>query len=921
LHGLCTPGRVGHPQVVPAVKLRLLGGFAAAVESRPLERGAWRLGKARDLVKLLALAEGRRLHREQAMEALWPGRDPASAANNLYQAVHAARRALGPSAIQVHDELLSLDAGIEVDVDEFEQTAAAALHADTPAAYHAALSLYGGELLPENRYDDWAIERREELIELQERLVEGLARVGPPDSLRRLPAETSSFVGRERELAELDALLAGTRAITLTGPGGAGKTRLALQLARASERAFAGGAVFVELAAVESPSYVADAVAAALDVRPLPGQATTDAVLDFLGRRELLLLLDNCEHVLRAAAELAEGALRAAPGVKLLATSREPLRVAGEVVFRVPSLEAPSALQLFVERAAQASPGFELDEANGAVTRICARLDGLPLALELAAGRVAALGTAAVVERLDDRFRLLLGGEQTLEATLDWSHDLLDGDEQTLFRRLGAFAGGFDLAAAESVCEVDAGVLARLVEKSLVTPEELGAERRFRLLETIRAYARDRLEEAGETAEVARRHARWALALAAREAGSPRLDFDAANLRSAGDQLLTEAPEDALRLCLALAPFWLRRIDLDEGRRRFADALAAAPQRTPLRAEALLAAAAVDFRSGRLGTTSTLVEQSLSLAVEIGAAATELRALLFLGGLAVGLDDGETARRWFERALGVARRESVPAIEAICIYSLGVAEWKLGDLAAAEGLVAEAVEALRRLGASPEVVPAPINIAEMRLEGPSDRPSLRFVFEETLQPFVEVSAENALGYTLVNQAGVARARGDAERASTLLDEAGTVFVRTGEARGEADVLVRRGYLRLAEGSVGKAREDLERALDLRNRLSDRRAIGLVLTALGLVEIAAGDHARAGELITQATDLFRRAGDRWGLTAALWRSADLAFARERPGDAAAALEEALALLVETGRQRWIDMTRAALAEANALRGAD
>jgi predicted ATPase len=569
----------------------LLGGFAAAADGVPVPETAWRLKKARELVKLLALAPGHRLHREQVMDVLWRDRGPSAAANNMHQAVYVARRALGAGAIEVREELLHLIA--DVDVDRLEVAAADARHLRTPAAYRAALRLYGGELLPENRYDDWAEERRAELTDLAAELADGAAPgSADPARLAPLPADASSFVGRERELAELKALLGRSRLVTLAGPGGVGKTRLALELARSIEASYPGGAALVELAALGDPRLIPDVIAAALDVRGMPGQGLIDAVAEFLARRSLLLVLDNCEHLLATTARLADTLLRSASELTILATSREPLRVSGEVVFRVPSLDIPDpeeaaeprellryeAVRLFVDRAAAAARGFAVDVENAAdIARICLRLDGLPLALELAAGRLGALGPAAIAERLDDRFRVLRSAshtsptrQQTLTATLQWSHELLEPDERTLFRRLAPFAGGFELDAVESVCaggDLDGpgitDVLARLVEKSLVAAEEgSSAERRYWLLETVRVYARERLEEAGETSALADRHARWAIALAEQERGSPRLDREAANLRVGLDTLLASAPADALRLCVALWPFWMRRIDL-----------------------------------------------------------------------------------------------------------------------------------------------------------------------------------------------------------------------------------------------------------------------------------------------------------------------------------------------------------------------
>jgi len=934
---------------VGEVEITLLNGFAAAVDGVPVPERAWRLRKARELVKLLALAPGHRLHREQAMDVLWRELGPAAAANNLHQAVHVARRALGPDAIETRDELLRLLA--EVDVDRLEAAAAAARRARTAAAYRSALALYGGELLPENRYDDWAASRREELAELAATLTAELAALGADGSERPppLPADTSSFVGRGRELAELKTLLRRTRTLTLAGTGGVGKTRLALELARVAEPSYAAGAALVELAALSDARLVPDAVAASLDVHALPDQTVVDALVDYLATRQLLLVLDNCEHLLAPAAALAATLLRAAPGLTVLATSREPLRVAGEVVFRVPSLGIPDPAQaleprrllayesarLFVERAQAAAPGFELDADNAAdVARICFRLDGLPLALELAASRVAALAPAAIAERLDDRFRVLRTvshasptRQHTLAATLQWSHDLLDPDEQRLFRRLAAFAGSFDLDAVEGVCAGDgldaadlADVLARLVDKSLVAADEGSSrERRYRLLETVRLYARERLEEAGESAELAARHARWALALAEAEAGSTRLDAEAANLRAALDELLRQAPAEALRLCVALTPFWLRRIDLHEAQRRFEEALAAVPERTALYADALLAAAAIDYRSGSLPQGLTRAEESLAVASAAGDRRAEWRAQQFLGELGVAADAADVAVPWLERALALARREGLAGAEAIGVYSLGVARWMSGDLAGAQELLSESLDLFTALAGSPERIRSPLNIAEIRTSGPEERPGLRVVFEDTLQPFVEISCDAAVAYVQANQAAIVRALGDLRQARALLDASAARFEASGDDLGTAAVLVRRAYLDLAEGEVAEARAGLERALELRRRQNDRRGVGLALTGLGLIDTTAGDHEAAQRRLAEARDIFRRAGDRWGLASTLWRTADLAFAAGDVDAAETALLEARAVLGATRRERWIAHTLAGLAEVALLRG--
>ena len=837
-----------------------------------------------------------------------------------------------------------------MDVDRLVVAAAAARRARTHAAYAQALSLYGGELLPENRYDDWAAERRDELAELAAELAEELAALGPvqADRPRPLPVDTSPFIGRDRALAELKALLRGTRMLTLAGTGGVGKTRLALELARTLHPSQPDGVILVELAPLTHAELVPDAVAAALDVRALSGQGLIDAVLESLQSRPALLVLDNCEHLLAASAGLADTLLRSAPNVTILATSREPLRVSGEVIFRVPSLRIPDpehlpepqqligyeAVELFVARARAAAPGFVLDQENALdVARICFRLDGLPLAIELAASRMAALAPAAIAERLDDRFRVLRSGnhasptrQQTLSATLQWSHDLLEPDELALFRRLGAFSGGFSLEAVEDVCadgelaaHAVADVLARLVEKSLVVADDCSSrERRYRLLETVRIYARERLEEAGERTALARQHAYWGLALAEAQRGSARLDRDAANLRMALETLLALEPRDALRLCVALWPFWLRRIDLHEAQRCFGEALAAASEPTTLRAEALLALAGIEFRSGNLDVALARTEQSYAVATEIGDKYAEWRALQFLGECGVASDAADVAMPWLERALELASREGFAAAEAICVYSLGVAYWILGDLDHAEQLLDESIELFRALDGSRVRMTSPVNLAEVRSRQPGGMPGLRVVFEDTLQPFVELTSDTAVSYALANQAGIVRARGDLRRARALLDESAAGFEAADDELGTAAVLVRRAYLELDEGDLVAARCAFEQALELRCEHSDRRGLGLVLAGLAFVDTTAGNYDSAERYLAEARELFRRAGDRWGLASTLWRTADLAFADGRLDDAETALLEARTVLGATRRERWIANTLAGLAEIALLR---
>ncbi len=399
----------------------------------------------------------------------------------------------------------------------------------------------------------------------------------PDRILHNLPSQLTSFVGREHEMAEVKRLLQTTRLLTLTGTGGCGKTRLAYQVAEQllaeQPGGFPQGIWQVELASLTHPDQVAQTIALTLGLRPSPSRPVVGILESFLETRRLLLLLDNCEHLLDGVARLADSLLRRCPGLKVLATSREALRISGETTWRVPPLSLPrddglppvegltgyEAVRLFVERSRAGRPDFALSERNAsAVLDICRRLDGMPLALELAASRLRVLSAEQLSTRLDDRFRLLTGGsrtalprQQTLRAAIDWSYDLLDEEERELLRRLSVFAGGWTLEAAEAVCRRDAiaaedvlDLLAHRVERSLVVAVEgPGGETRFRLLETIREYAREKLAASDERAEVQGSHANYYLEQVEDGAPQPlivatrewvdRLEVERANVRAA----------------------------------------------------------------------------------------------------------------------------------------------------------------------------------------------------------------------------------------------------------------------------------------------------------------------------------------------------------------------------------------------------
>ncbi|HYY01913.1 MAG TPA: LuxR C-terminal-related transcriptional regulator, partial [Mycobacterium sp.] len=499
-----------------------------------------------------------------------------------------------------------------------------------------------------------------------------------------LPAQLTNFIGRGEQLAEVRRILAVSRLVTLTGAGGVGKTRLAVEVAASLAGEFDGGAWFVDLAPITDPEIVTIAVARALCLSDQPGRSTTETLLGFVRDRQILLVLDNCEHLLDATATLIKTLLDACPGLRLLVTSREPIAVAGEVTWRVPSLSLEhEAIELFVDRARLARPDFSTADETTSIIEICRRLDGMPLAIELAAARVRALSVDEIRDSLHDRFRLLTGTtrqavrrQQTLRASVDWSHALLTESERVLLRRLAAFVGGFDLAAARAVAggtDVERyqvlDQITLLVDKSLVVAENAGGATRYRQLETVRQYALEKLGESGEGDDTRARHCDHYLDVAASleneardELGIARVEGEIDNLRAAFGWSLDRGDTDtALRLASALMPLWLARGRVQEALMGWFDA------------------ALGEGATQRSGMTPAVTVRALAD-----------RALLHTW--AIGLDSAS----WAEEALTMARDIADPGLLARALTACGVAAAYSGQ--AGKQYLDEAIDLGRTLG-------------------------------------------------------------------------------------------------------------------------------------------------------------------------------------------------------------------------------
>jgi len=603
-----------------------------------------------------------------------------------------------------------------------------------------------------------------------------------------LPQQVTSFVGREQELAAARKLLESTRLLTLSGPGGIGKTRLSLQLAAAVIDDFPDGVWFVELAPLTDSRLVPQAVASVLGVKEEAGRPVVEALVKYVRDHRLLLILDNCEHLVHACAELAHQLLQSAPQMKILASSREHLHTTSESVYMVPGLSVPDihhivsieampqyeAMHLFIDRAVAAQGAFDVTPQNAAaITDICRRLDGIPLAIELAAARVRALSVETIAARLSDRFRLLSGGDrtalprqQTLRALIDWSYDLLTEPERAALRRLAVFAGGWTLEAAEAVAaggdihEHDIlDLLTNLVEKSLVVLEAEGG--RYRLLDTVRQYAHERLDESGDGERTRTRHLAFYLALA--ETARPelvgpqqgawlaRLDLERENLLSAHAwcDFTRDGAAFGLRLVYSMLLYWVNRGLLGLGHRATVEALA---------------------RAGAQGRTSA-----------------RCRGLFNAGQLGCWMGRYKEARGYLEGSLAIARELGDKGRIAMALQPLGTACLGQGDRATAHAHLQEALTLAQELGNKRELAGALNALAQLhRVE--ADLDTAEPLYEQVLALARELDDRESIAIGLLNLAMVSIGRGSGDRAGAMLLDVLAIAAETGSKPLEQSVL-------------------------------------------------------------------------------------------------------------------------------------
>jgi predicted ATPase/class 3 adenylate cyclase len=707
--------------------------------------------------------------------------------------------------------------------------------------------------------------------------------------MHNLPAQVTGFVGREQEVEQIQQRLAepGVRLLTLTGPGGTGKTRLSLEAAGTLIEGYPDGVWVVPLGPVSSSQLVASAIAAMLGVREAAGEPIDTTLGAFLAQKRLLLILDNFEHLLAAAPLVAE-LLAHCPSIQVLATSRAPLRIAGEHEMPISPLEVPEidgglepqealaspAVRLFVERARAVRGDFALTEHNvTTIVGICRRLDGLPLAIELAAARIRLLPPDAILSRLDNRLSLLTGGgrerperQQTLRAAIAWSHDLLDPETQALFRRLSVFADGWTIEAADAVAGVGAPVsaldgLATLNDNSLIQQQESqtqesGGDIRFAMLQTIQEFSRDQLQASDEREQVQAAHAAFFLDFAAtaepklvgREAAIwlGRLDADHENLRAALAWLRQQPdPARAVDLAGSLWRFWWLRGHISEGRSQLEETLsrAGASDVTASRARALDGAGVLAETQGDDDRAETLHRQALAISRNLDDRKGIARSLENLGVVAFDRGEHERATALLDESLALAREAGNQELIATALNDLGRIAYERGELQRAEGLYQESLD-LRRQAASGSEIARSLNNLGIIAFDLGDFGRARRLFDEGLGLYREAGDRWGAAGSLYGLAGAVQQDNDLPRAVALLDESLSLFRETGDARNASVVLLSLAAAHLEQGDLETARAGFRDALSGFTSDGDRAGIidaisGLARTAIGAGEIENG----------------------------------------------------------------------------------
>jgi predicted ATPase/DNA-binding SARP family transcriptional activator len=988
----------------PPLNVTLLGGFAVSVAAREVPASAWQQRRAAAVVKLLALQPQYRLHREVLMETLWPDLDIEPAANNLRVAMHRARQRLEDAGApagrfltrQQDDVVLGDPEEVVVDVQRFSEAAQRAWLTDDPAVTQAAATLYTGDLLPEDPYEDWATHRRTDLrisyLALLSRLAQlyaarnddagaiaatqQLLATEPLDesahaSLMRLYSRVGSYrqalaqydalaallakeldvepetatsalrdeivallqgsanqpplvaappqmeqafsvlldavpldadlIGRNRELAELTRLLERHRLVTLAGPAGVGKTRLAEALLM-SEQARGRQGQLVELAAVMQPHLLVGVLANALGATEPETEPSWETLAAYIAQSNLLLVLDNFEQILDAAPMVAN-LLRACPRLAVVITSRERLRLRAEHVYAVSPLIVPGhetpgdedlasnpAVELFLQRASNADPAFEPSVTElRAISEICQRVDGLPLAIELAAARIRVLPPLALLSHLVHPLPLLIGGprdaparQQTMRAAIAWSVDLLGGETRALYQRLGCFPDSYSLQAVLEIAhaktsshEQDLSSLLNLLEELLDTHllrriDTDPGNSRFSMLTVVREYAKERLDGTGDAPIIRRQHADYFRALANEQ--TPLLTTDSAgvalalleqdlpNLRTAITTLLHQDDgASALMLATGLWRFWLLRGHISEGRGWLAQGLEViGDDNAELRGAAVDADGVLAFAQGDFVIARQRHEEALNLARRVGNLALAARALINLGAVADEQGLPEEAATYLEEALLASQAAGDDRAVAVALANLGQVAISLTEYSRAADLLNKSVLAFRALGDPRSEAAILANLGLMSLMA-GDATVARHCHEEALRVFRDLGDSPAEAAELLNLGHATQHLGEWDEAESLYDQARNHFVQLGDRSGVAFAELHLGKLALLRAEHDLAHTHLIQALETAQEIEDWVATAETLEGLTMLFGETGAPVLAARSLGAAEELRQSLG--------------------------------------------------------------
>ncbi|MBK8552244.1 MAG: tetratricopeptide repeat protein, partial [Ignavibacteria bacterium] len=717
-----------------------------------------------------------------------------------------------------------------------------------------------------------------------------------------LPVQLTSFIGRVEVMQQLKSLLKQTRLLTILGPGGAGKTRLSLQAGADLIDEFANGVFITELAHLSDPSFILQTLMNSLGVKEEKGRSPEDSLIDHLKNKEMLLILDNCEHLINECAKLSEKLLKNCQKLKIITTSREALNCSGELSYRLSSMSHPDpsvnntaeqltqfeAVRLFIERALSVKPDFRVNNENApALAGICSRLDGIPLAIELAAARIKILTPEKIHERLDDRFSLLTGGkrtalprQQTLRAMIDWSYDLLSDKERVLWNRLSVFSGGWDFEAAEFICQDEKisekeifDLLINLNEKSIILFDE--DLERFRMLETIRQYGEVKLNEENEFEIVSERHldhyvkfAETAESfLSGHEAQSRlnKLDIERGNLeRSMLYALKTPEEEKGIRLASALGSFWKIRGHYSEGRQWLEKLLEINKDISkPVLGKALCKLGKLVQLQGELDASVAHLNKSMEINEALNNKNLIAEAMNNLGIIKFEQGDYESAKNYYSESLKFFKETDDKKNIAYTINDLGSLLLEKGEYENAAKLFEESVEIQREAGEKRGVAYSLFNLGNIIMEQ-GDLARCAGIFDECIVLFKELEEKRGTAYSLCSLGNIAFSLGEIEKATILLDESIALFRMIGEKRGISFALTSRANISIQDGDFETTSVLLEESLAIGQETDNKPIIAYSLMTIGNAEYSKGNRDKAKKYFEDSLELSTEIGHKPGI---------------------------------------------------------